>query len=123
MKQEQHGTGADSKARSRMSVRDAVRWAVKISLACNGLLVLILMILGMIPEIGMRVDFPPDWLFPGDSVWNAVFGGPWHNMVWLFSSLALNFIIYSALIFIVEVVFMFWRRWLHPANTNFRIFP
>jgi len=109
-----------------MSVRDAVRWAVIISLACNVLLIFVAVIGGTLMRSGIQVKLAErlfDAATPGFSIWDAVFGGPWHSMVWLFSSLALNFIIYAVVIFIVEVVFMFWRRRLHPANTNSRIFP
>jgi hypothetical protein len=125
MTEEQHGTGAGTKAQPRMSVRGAALWAVKISVGCHVLLILIVITLGSL--FYYRPVKLADRLFdavtPGFVIWDAVFGGPWHSMVWLFSSFALNFIIYSAVIFVAEVVFMFWRRRLHPANTDSRLFP
>ena len=120
MKEEQSGTGAEAKARPRMSIRSAALWAVKISLACNVLLIVILMILGSNPHLTYQINLP-DWLLPGFALWNVVFGGAWHNsLIWLSCSLALNVIVYFGIVFTAEGIFMLWRRWLHPANTESR---
>lgn len=117
-------TKAPTKGHWQMSARDAALWAVKISLACNVLLIFVAVILGALMPSGIQVKLAKrlfDALTPGFDLWNVMFGGPWHNsFVWFFSSLALNFIIYSGAIFIVEIVFIFWRRWLYPVNTNSR---
>jgi hypothetical protein len=105
-----------------MSVRKAAGWALTISLAFNVMLVALILSISKPTPAGVPLKASEriiDALLPGFALWDAVFGGSWHNsMVWFFSSLALNFIIYAGIVFILEVLFMFWRRWQHPANTN-----
>jgi fucose 4-O-acetylase-like acetyltransferase len=108
------------KFQRHVSVRGAALWAVKVSLACNGLLVVVMMVLGSRPGITDRVN-PPDWILPGFELWNVVLGGAWHSMLWLFCSLALNIIVYFALIFAAEGIFLLWKRWLHAGDNELHI--
>lgn len=111
--EKQKETVSDSKGRPHRSFLKAALWAVKISLAYNVLLILIAVTLGSF--FYYRPLKLADRLFdaatPGFALWNTLFGGPWHNsLVWFFSSLALNVIVYFSLAFIIKILFMAWRR-------------
>jgi hypothetical protein len=46
----------------------------------------------------------------GTAIWNALFEAPYHGLTWLFALLAINAVIYSGLVFAVEIVIIEWRQ-------------
>lgn len=121
MNEEQYGPGADTKARPSMSLRNAVAWAMAIGFVGNALLFIVGMMVVRPAPPGIQLPLAErvlNALFLGGAVWHALFGPDLHSMVWLCSVVALNFMLYSGIVFIVEVVFILWRRRLHPANID-----
>lgn len=54
---------------------------------------------------------PLEWLIDGGAfIWNTVFGGPYHSMIWLVALIALNGLIYSTLVFAGKIGLILWKR-------------
>jgi hypothetical protein len=62
--------------------------------------------------LGLSTKWKPlEWLIDGGVlIWNAVFGGPYHSMIWLVAIIGLNGLIYSALVFAGEIGLILWNR-------------
>jgi hypothetical protein len=93
--------------RPRSLLGKAVLWAVIIGFGSD----ILIMILITAIAIGTQSKLL-DWLMAGGfGLVNAVTGGPLHNnLIWLFSAIALNGIIYSLVVFALETAIMVWRR-------------
>jgi hypothetical protein len=79
---------------------------------------LLFLALGMVTRWGVF-----EWLLGGGSrIWNALFGGPWDNLIWLFAMIALNAVIYAAVVFVVEIALIVWEhRRTESASSDLRL--